>query len=115
MPFDPTEDGPFKQAVHLAKDIIAGRRELLIGVRDLVPLLHALSLADEGDFETLLSVEGEIDDLPLGHERNIWPRKMWPEIDHELIRVKKQYRKPILAECNRLLQRLAEIAKEEGL
>ena len=40
--------------------------------------------------------------------RTVWPRKMWPEIDRELTHTKKRYRRALLAECQRLLQRLAE-------
>ena len=102
-----------KIARQVAKDILNARKDLLIGVRELTPLLHELGWADDDDFDTMFTVESEIDDLPLGHERTVWPRKMWPEIDRELAHTKKMYRKPLLAECQRLLQRLAQASGDD--
>ncbi len=97
-----------KLAARIAKEILANKKDLLIGVRELVPLLRVLGWSDDEDFDNIFSVEAEIDDLPLGHERAIWPRRMWAEIDLEIVNTKKLYRKPLLAEFRRLLQRLAE-------
>jgi len=97
-----------KIARQIARDILNARKDLLIGIRELTPLLHQLGWAADDDFDTMFTVEAEIDDLPLGHERTVWPRKMWPEIDRELTHTKKRYRRALLAECQRLLQRLAE-------
>ena len=92
----------------VAKDVLAGRKDLLIGVRELTTLLRELGWDDDEDFDGLFAVEAEIDDLPLGPERQAWPRKMWPEIDREIAHTKKLYRKSLLAECGRILQRVAD-------
>jgi hypothetical protein len=112
---DPEYAAVRAEAVRIAKNIVAGSKDVLLGLRELVPLLERMGITDaDEDFANLFAVESEIEDLPLGHERRVWPREMWSEIDSEIANTKRLYRQPLLAECRRLIQRLAEERKLEG-
>ena len=94
-------------AVSVAKVVVAGSKDIFVGLREIVALWPELDLDDDEDVECLLDVAAEIDDLPIGVERTVWPRKLLVELDEEIANAKRLYRDGLLAAFRRLIQRFA--------
>jgi hypothetical protein len=96
------------EAVRVAKRVVAGSKDLFIGLREVVALWPELDVDDEDEgIACLLDVAAEIDDLPIGVERTVWPRKLLAEAEREITNAKRLYRDDLVAAFRRLIQSLA--------
>ena len=58
-------------------------------------------------FSCLLDVAAEIEDLPIGVDRTVWPPKLLAEADQEITNAKRLYRNDLLVAFRGLIQRFA--------
>jgi len=83
-PFVPLEQvrAARAEAVRVAKDVVAGSKDIFIGLREVLALWPELDVDEEAPgLSCLLDVAAEIEDLPIGVERGVWPRKLLAEAD----------------------------------
>ena len=96
------------EAVNVAKGVVDGSKGLFVGVRQVVALLPELGVDDHDEvFSCLLDVAAEIEDLPIGVDRTVWPRKLLAEADQEIANAKRLYRNDLLVAFRGLIQRFA--------
>ena len=62
-----------RRAVSIARAVLAGEMDVLVGARDLRGLRFRVGLPDDDpDFECFVLIESETDALPLADERSTW-------------------------------------------
>lgn len=93
-----------ERAIQIARAVVAGQTRVLEAVRALCPILHSEpGLISQKDFNFIIGVESETDDLPIGRIREEWHSDYLPDKDHEIERCENLWRESIRAVCERLL------------
>ena len=79
-----------RKATSIAREVLLGKKDLLVGARDLVSLRLALGVPDDDpDFMCFTAIDSETDDLPLGSARSRWSPDALREKDIEITRTRE--------------------------
>jgi len=94
------------RARDIALHAIEGRISLLEAVRILTPILHANpQLVAKEDYNTIIGIDSETDDLPIGRVRSEWDAGALAKKDIEIAECEMRWRDQILSVCRRILDR----------
>jgi len=75
--------GSVERAQAIAKKALAGELDPLMACRDLAALRAGLVTVPEGTLDVFVAIASEIDDLPLGSERELWAAEVLETKDAE--------------------------------
>jgi contact-dependent growth inhibition (CDI) system CdiI-like immunity protein len=79
-----------RRAVSIARAVLTGKLDVLVGARDLGGLRIRLGVPDDDpDFECFLLIESETDALPLADERSTWSADALIRLAPEIARATK--------------------------
>ena len=96
--------GPQNRVADVARDALEGKIGAIEAARLLAPMLHANpGLLAKDDFNTIIGIDSETDDLPIGRVRIEWDPGALAEKDSEIARCEQLWRDRILSVCQRLL------------
>jgi hypothetical protein len=88
----------------VARTFLTGRAGVIETARALVPLLRgAPDMASKDDFNFILGIDSETDDLPLGPVRDLWRSEALLEKDREIARCDGLWRDQLHTACERIL------------
>jgi hypothetical protein len=92
-----------KRAKEISEAVLEGRLSILEGTRALRPLAFTDAIASETDRRTIIGIESETDNLPIGEVRQLWAPSALEEKDLEIVRCEGLWRDEVLAVCRRIL------------
>ena len=96
------------QLVSVARAMLAGRLELIDGVRRITKLRANMPDPDGAVFDVIRGVDSETDDLPVGEERALWDSKALAEKDIVRQEYVEKVRAVVLDACARIVDRFSE-------
>ena len=97
-----------KEALKIAKKILSGEVDILLGSVKLDSLLNQ-NLSEEeyyeSDFIIIKGVASEVDDLPIGKEREEWSEEALKTKDMKIEEFKSQYGQEVISACHILVNK----------
>jgi hypothetical protein len=82
--------GAQRRAVSIARAVLAGEKDVLVGARDLCGLRFKADVPhDDADFNCFVLIESETDALPLADERHRWSAAALLRLDPDITRATK--------------------------
>jgi hypothetical protein len=79
-----------RRALSIARQILSGEEDVLLGARELSALRFAVGLPeDDPDFLRFVGIDSETDALPLGTVRSLWSREALEEKAAEIDRARR--------------------------
>jgi len=94
--------------VKVARSMLDGKTDLLIGVRQINRLRAGVRDPDAEIFDTIRGVESETDDLPIGAERSLWSVDALAEKDAIRDRYIEEVRDAILMTCQKIIEEFTQ-------
>lgn len=95
-----------KEAGEVAKGMLEGSIDYLIGAFELSSLFHDVDVAeDDEDFLAFVGVASSADHLPLGEQRKFWSQKALDRHESEIQEVTVWAKKTSLIQCKSLVER----------
>lgn len=101
-------------AIEIADSALSDERDILVACQKLVSLRSNLSSISDEIFDTFEGVASEVDDLPLGGDRQYWNDKIFTIKDSEAEDYRKQVRSVVREALLRLLDSLRMRGGPEG-
>ena len=84
---DPSVSWARGAAASIAREVIAGTKDVLVGARELASLRYTLEIPeDDPDFACFVLIDSETDHLPLGPVRSLWAPDALREKDIQIAR-----------------------------
>lgn len=77
------DDHAVERALEIARETLAGELDPLIACREIASMRLQLSLVPDAVMDVFVAVASEVDDLPLGLEREHWSRDSLSDRDVE--------------------------------
>lgn len=98
-----------KEIVEIACRVVAGEVDLLEGCRAIVRNQDGLTDEDRNDPDlmTLVAIESETDDLPLGRVRDLWERSALAEPDRRRAAIVSRTKKDLIQACRALIEKFS--------
>lgn len=94
------------RVMQIAQNLLGRRIGAVEAVRALVPFLQLdPTLVSREDRKTLLGIESETGDLPVGRIREVWHPDLLLEKDREIEKYEKRHGETIRSICERLVRR----------
>jgi hypothetical protein len=91
---------------HVAKVVLTRQIDILDAARALTSLLHKCpQMTSQEDFNFIIGVDSETDDLPQGRVRELWNAEVLAEKDREIERCEQLWGDRFRAVCERILLR----------
>lgn len=95
-----------KKAIAIARDILSGQKDILLGARELNSLRFTVGVPeDDPDFLCFVGIDSETDALPLGTARSMWARDALEKKDAEIDRARNWAREVGQAALENVLRR----------
>jgi len=94
-----------ERARQIAKRALNGKHDLLLACRDLAALRAQLPALPEDALDTFVAVASEVDDLPIGSERQHWAADALKRKDAEA----QEYRERVRGAVTDALQKLLTV------
>ena len=104
------EVSPIDRAKRIARETLAGEHDILQACRDLAALRLSLLHLPEDALDAFIAVSSEVDDLPLGAEREHWAPDVLRAQDAEA----EEYRERIRPRVYEALRELIEVLDAAG-
>jgi hypothetical protein len=100
-----------EQVVMLCQHIIAGRLDMISGVRELRAILPEIGVDDlDDDFIVFVAFDSDTLDLPAGIVRARWHPRALESKDKEAAELEALYKTEVVAACNKLIERIQHTA-----
>ena len=96
-----------EELVEVARGLLTGGQDRVVGCRRLVHLLAAIGLHEDKAFLELRGVESELEEFPRGEVRARTSRAYLARLDREEKRYLAEVEEVILAACQELVERLS--------
>ena len=87
----------------IATEALRGNRDLLIACRRLAEMRLQLSFLPDDSLDTFVAIASEIDDLPIGDERNLWSSDALVVKDAEIRDYRERVRPTVIEALESLL------------
>ena len=95
-----------RRALEIARNLAGKEISSVEAVRALTPLIRAdPTLVSREDRKTMIGIESEVDDLPVGGVREVWHPDALLEKDKEIERCERQYGLSVRSICERLVRK----------
>lgn len=98
-------DGARLQIASIARQIIRGETDVLVGCREIVRLRAVGGLQDDDVLLPILGIVSETDDLPDQSARHLFSRPFLERIEKEVAGYLDQNRADIFASCNEIIRK----------
>lgn len=83
--------GALERARQIAEEALGGQRDLLLACCELAAMRRQLYCLPDSVLDTFAAVASEVDDLPIGSERQFWSSEVLKNLDAET----REYRKRV--------------------
>lgn len=104
---NPTSKARIEQ---IARSVLADQLSILEACRLIRPLVQETpEVVTNEDYNLIVAIESETDDLPIGRLRELWHPDFLPEKDSEIARCEALWRKQVIDACERILLRMSLI------
>jgi hypothetical protein len=94
-----------KRVCSIAADITQGKVGIVLGVRQLEPLLLRLNMDMDADLMIIKAVDSDSDEYPMGEVRRFWNPEKLKEIDLDREEFEKFYQKDVFNACRILIDK----------
>ena len=98
-----------ERARELARGTLAGELDPLLACRDLAALRTRLAGVPEGAMDTFIAVASEVDDLPIGSDRQYWAPAALSAKDAEAADYRTRVKDVVLAAMKELLDAVGHV------
>jgi hypothetical protein len=99
-----------ERARQIAKGALAEKQDLLVACRDLAALRGRLPCLPEDALDTFIAVASEVNDLPIGSEREHWARDVLKVKDAEA----QEYRERVRSAVTDALERILSVLENDA-